>query len=245
MFDHHVLDDTLQKIIAESSLNLRPDAPLADDSTCKTFVIAIRIRSVGAAVRMRTYNTSTTDAFSARIWEAAHATSAAPAFFKPITINGVTYSDGGPGWNNPTMEAIFEAHKIWPNRPIGCLLSVGTGLEKAIQLIDNGSSKSEISYLLRLLTSNDSFQSDIAKYCVDSLMSCEKMHRDVSSHPHIIPHMNYFRFNVPQGMSEIGLAEWKKSEDIIALTETYMEHEEIIRWKVKIADRLLNSEVTD
>jgi Patatin-like phospholipase len=244
-FDHHAFDDALKKIIAESSLNLRADASLADDNTCKTFVTAIRTRSGGAAVRMRTYNTSTTDAFSARIWEAARATSAASIFFKPITINGVAYSDGGPGWNNPTMEAILEAHKIWPNRPIGCLLSVGTGLEKAIQLSDNEeSSISEISaHLLRLWTPKESFQSDIAKYCVDSLMSCEKIHREVSSYPHMIPHRNYFRFNVPQGMSEIGLAEWNKIEDIIALTETYMEHEEIVGWKIMVADLLLNPQV--
>ena len=183
-FDHHIFDDALKKIIAESSLNLRADAPLADENTCKTFVIAVRKRSGGAAVRMRTYNTSTADAFSARIWEAARATSAASIFFKPITINDVTYIDGGPGWNNPSMEAIFEAHKIWPDRPIGCLLSVGTGLEKAIQLSDNDeSSKSEMSArLLRLLSPRETFQFDIAKYCVDSLMSCEKIHRDVSSH---------------------------------------------------------------
>ena len=45
-------------------------------------------------------------------------------------------------------------------------------------------------------------------------------------------------------MSEIGLAEWEKIEDIIALTETYMEHEEIVGRKIMIADLLLNPHVT-
>jgi hypothetical protein len=121
-FDHHTLEIALKKVITESSLNLQADAPLADENTCKTFIIAVRTRAAGAAVRMRTYNTRTDDAFPARIWEAARATSATSSFFKPITIS-VRYREGGPGWNNPTMEAILEAHKIWPNRPIGCLLS--------------------------------------------------------------------------------------------------------------------------
>jgi predicted acylesterase/phospholipase RssA len=250
-FDHHALDNILKKFITDSSLNLQADAPLAGENTCKTFVIAIRTRAAGAAVRMRTYNSATADAFSARIWEAARATSAAPAFFKPITINGVTYGDGATGWNNPAAEAVAESHKIWPSRPIACLLSIGTGLEKAIQLSDddddNDRLSSEISeHLLRKLAPNESFQLEIAKYCVASLTSCEKVHRDVSSHfpDRIIPHRNYFRFNVPQGMCEIGLKEWKKTGDIIALTENYMEHGEMEEWKIAVANLLLNPQVS-
>ena len=158
-------------------------------------------------------------------------------------INGVTYGDGGTGWNNPTAEAITEAHKIWPNRPIGCLLSIGTGLEKAIQLNHDDESSPEIrTQLLRMLAPRESFQLDVAKYCVASLTSCEKIHRDVSSQfpDRIIPYKNYFRLNVPQGMSEIGLEEWKKIGDIIALTETYMDHGEIEGRKISIAKLLLN-----
>jgi Patatin-like phospholipase len=236
----------MKKIITESPLNLEADAPLADQNTCRTFVIAIRTRAGGTPVRMRTYNTTTANAFSARIWEAARATSAAPTFLKPITINSVTYGDGASGWNNPTAEAIAEAHKIWPNRPIGCLLSIGTGLEKAIQLSDGDENSSECSArLLQILAPKASFQLEVAKYCVASLTSCEKTHRDVSSQPpdRIVPHKNYFRFNVPQGMSEIGLEEWKKIGDIIALTESYMDHGEMEEQKLKVANLLLNPQV--
>jgi Patatin-like phospholipase len=232
------LETILKRIITESPLKLQPDALLEEQNTCKTFVIAIRTRGSGAAHRMCTYSSTTADAFTGTIWEAARATSAAPTFFEPITINRVIYGDGGTGWNNPTAEAIAEAHNIWPNRPIGCLLSLGTGLEAAIQLNDPRS-------LLRRLAPQAAFQLEVAKYCIASLTSCEKTHRDVAEkYPdRVVPGKNYFRLNVPQGMSNIGLEEWRKIGDILALTEDYMDHGEIREHKKTIARFLLNPQL--
>ena len=47
-----------------------------------------------------------------KIWEAARATSAAPAYFNPITIGGHDYTDGGLGYNNPTSMAWDEVKRI-------------------------------------------------------------------------------------------------------------------------------------
>lgn len=200
-----------------------------------------------AAVRMRTYDSNTADAFPARIWEAARATSAAPTFFQPITINGVKYGDGGTGWNNPTAEALAEARHIWPNRLIGCLLSLGTGLEEAIQLSEGNDepSKGFSRSLFQKLAPGTSFKLEVAKYCVASLTSCEKIHREVSEkYPdRITPSVNYFRFNVPQGMSKIGLEEWKKVGDIVALTEDYMDHGEMLERKKTVARVLSNPQL--
>lgn len=87
-----------------------------------------------------------------------------------------------------------------------------------------------------------SFKLEVAKYCINSLTSCERIHRDVSSqYPNrIIPHRNYFRFNVPQGISDIGLEEWKKIANIIALTHNYMEHGDMEGWKIIVANLFLN-----
>jgi hypothetical protein len=245
-FDHNALEDFLKKVITESPLDLQADAPIADRNTCKTFVVAIRIRAGGGAVIMRTYDILTGDAFSARIWEAARATLADPTFFEPITIDRVIYGGGGTGWNNPAAEAITEAHKIWPNRPIGCLLSIGTGLERAIQLSYTDESSPELrARLLYLFAPKASFQQGVAQYCIDSLTSCEKIHRDLSSKfpDRIAPYENYFRLNVSQGMCEIGLEEWKKIGDIIALTQNYMEHGEMEKWKTSIVRILLDPQV--
>jgi len=209
--------------------------------------MAIRTRGTGAnAVRMRTYAANTADPI--RIWEAARATSAAPTFFQPIAINGVKYGDGGTGWNNPTAEALAEAHCIWLSRPIGCLLSIGTGLEAANQLsegVGGESSKGFARSLLRKLAPRKSFQVKVAEYCVASITSCEKIHREVSEkYPdRITPNGNYFRFNAPQGMSHIGLEEWKKIGDIIALTEDYLDHGEMLEHKKTVARVLLNPQL--
>jgi Patatin-like phospholipase len=238
----------LKKVVAESPLKLQPDALLEEPNTCKTFVVAIRTRGAGAsAIRMRTYNTDDHDAFSARIWEAARATSAAPTFFDPITINDIKYGDGGTGWNNPTAEALAEAHYVWPSRPIGCLLSIGTGLEEANQLSEDGHVRSGgfSGSLLQTVAPVVSFKLEVARYCVASLTSCEKIHRDISEkYPdRIVPHRNYFRFNVPQGMSKIRLDEWEKLGDIRALTEEYMDHGDILEQKKTVARFLLNPQL--
>lgn len=199
---------SFKEFIAQSPTKPGPEALLKQqENTCKTFLVAI---SNDAALRIRSYDANTADPFSG-IWEAAR------AIFQPIAIDGIKYGYG-TGWNNPTAEAIAEAQNIWPNRPIGCLLSLGTGL---IQLSEGNE---EGSWLQKLLP-HVSRQREVAKHCVTSLTGCEKVHRDVSGkYPdRVISGRNYFRLNVSQGMSNIGLEEWKKIGDIPALTEDYMD----------------------
>ncbi|KAL6359138.1 hypothetical protein LRP88_07355 [Fusarium phalaenopsidis] len=65
-------------------------------------------------------------------WEAARATSAAPGFFTPHTIDGVgTFQDGGLWQNNPLAVALSEARAIWQSMtwPDVCL-SIGTGSQR-------------------------------------------------------------------------------------------------------------------
>jgi len=204
---------------------------------CRTFVVSTTLRASGS-VRMRTYDTSTADASDICIWQAARATSAAPTFFAPILIDNVSYGDGGIGWNNPTKEAIAEVQNIWPNRVIGCVVSIGTGLEEALQL--NERSRNQfVDTILRRTSPKVAFKVVVAEYCVKCVTSCELIHRELAENPErIIVDGNYFRLNVPQGMSQIGLAEWNKLEDMIALTNAYMTHGEMIKPKRTIANLL-------
>jgi hypothetical protein len=122
-------------------------------------------------------------------------------------------------------------------------LSIGTGLEKAIQLSHGNESSSELyHWLLGELDSQSPFKLEVARYCISCLASCEIIHHDVClKYPdRIKDEENYFRFNVPQGMSEIGLEEWEKIGDVIDLTETYMEHGAMARRRLKVAKLLLN-----
>lgn len=225
-FDHHILEQQIKAVIQSSRLNLDTDSPLKDsrDGACKTFVIAATLRDGGSATRMRAYTSRKAFAFPGLIWEAARATSAAPTFFEPIVIDGEIFGDGGVGWNNPTEEAIAEARQVWPNRPIGCLVSIGTGLEDPIQLGDKKNSLARS--LMKKGLPKQSFRIEVAEYCVECITSCERIHRRLAEDGEGYGiGGSYFRFNVPQGMSKIGLEEWERIGDMITLAKNYMRGE--------------------
>lgn len=62
-----------------------------------------------------------------RVWEAVRATAAAPGYFDPVIKDQLHLVDGAMIYNNPIALAIMEAKALWPDRPIGCLVSCGTG----------------------------------------------------------------------------------------------------------------------
>lgn len=63
-----------------------------------------------------------------RLSEALRATTAAPVYFDAfVDAGGEAFCDGGVLMNNPTSVAIHEARYLWPGRPLGVVVSVGTG----------------------------------------------------------------------------------------------------------------------
>lgn len=63
------------------------------------------------------------------MWEAARATSAAPTFFEPATVDGSTFIDGGVFASNPCGLAVGHAAACWPDRKMVCV-SIGTGFSE-------------------------------------------------------------------------------------------------------------------
>ena len=86
----------IKKVVSSCCQGLSPDAQLKDlrPDLCHTFVVSSRLRATGCAIRMRTYDTLTEDAFPACIWQAVRATSAALTFFPFILIDDDRYGDG-------------------------------------------------------------------------------------------------------------------------------------------------------
>lgn len=64
----------------------------------------------------------------AQLWQAVEATSAAPAIFPATRLRGEVLVDGGLSANDPTLLALREAHCLWPGRPVGLVVSLGTGI---------------------------------------------------------------------------------------------------------------------
>lgn len=66
------------------------------------------------------------------------ASTAAPTYFPAVIEDGVQYVDGGISANNPSLIALQEARAIWPGRPIGCVVSLGTGRKVAAEQSQSG-----------------------------------------------------------------------------------------------------------
>ena len=161
------------------------------------------------AVLLRNYLSRKEVNIKCTIVQAARATSAAPTFFDPIEIDDIEFSDGALGNNNPIKAVRTELRKEFPDRPVGCIVSIGTGVHKTQKL-----GKSLFA---------------VAKSCADIATDVEKAHEDFKENecgPQGPFRDKYFRFNVDQGLQDIKLHEWKRMGAVTASTLGYLRRNE-------------------
>ncbi|QRV73665.1 patatin-like phospholipase protein [Ceratobasidium sp. AG-Ba] len=212
------LERTIKQIVHDHTADRDEDTRMSDlrpdGASCRVFVCAMSADNMNARipVRFRTYNGYQNQMPNCRIWEAARATSAAPTFFKQISIEDfglkTTFVDGGMGCNNPTAQLLNEARYMFPGRYLSCLISIGTGHSRTIAipkpgLFQNIIPKDVIKALQRISTDCEATAEDIASRFAD--------------HPSV-----YFRFNVDQGMQGIGLGDWERLGQVSAHTRAYL-----------------------
>lgn len=147
------------------------------------------------------------------IWEAARATSAAPTFFKRISIGPegakVGYIDAGLGYNNPIEQLLKEASDVFgTGRPLGCVVSIGTG-ETYAQDYQRPDWFEKI-VPVRLVRNLEKIVTNAATIAETY---AAKFHDDSSI---------YFRFNVGRGLGLMPLNEWQKLANVTFLTEGYL-----------------------
>lgn len=157
-------------------------------------------------LRFRSYESSRDVTDDCLIWEACRATSAAPTFFPPIMIGNpsAAYVDGGLDYNNPIRPLMEEAVRIWPERNIGSIISIGTGVP---EYKDVGR---KIRPLFETLKAISVDTEKVAREVDEELSS-----RYGESNP-------YFRFNVRNGLEQVGLEEWKEFDRTKLATEAYL-----------------------
>ncbi|KIW15832.1 hypothetical protein PV08_05882 [Exophiala spinifera] len=187
----------------------------ADDEEsrkCRVFVCC-KAQETNYIAHLRSYPLKGVHEEPATIWEAALATSAATSFFDPVQIGDRLYVDGALGANNPASEVEKEANDIWCEvtgklEPlVKCFISVGTG---------NGGINPISDQAWKFLTEN------LKKVATDTRETEEAVSSRWRGHWN----KRYFRFNVHQGLQEVGLAEYKHGGLINAATAAYLESQD-------------------
>lgn len=163
-------------------------------------------------IRLRSYDTSKLP-IRATILQAALATSAATTFFNPVTIGARKFADGGLGANNPVDEVAGEASDIWCSQTgdlkplVKCFVSIGTG---------NPGKKPIEDSMLKFLSGT------LADLATQTENTEKKFIHDWRQH---FDEKRYFRFNVDQGLQNVGLAEYQEQGAIEAATYGYLDHQ--------------------
>ena len=181
----------------------------------RSFVCAKNAHNMNANISMlfRTYESHETHP-ECKIWEAARATSAAPTFFKRIEIGRAQpFIDGGVGRNNPSWVVLDEANTLFGARPIGCLVSIGTGQVETVGIGKPG-------FLRQIIPTN---VIDVLRAIA---IDCEDTHEQMSRLFTQLP-STYFRLNVEQGMQGIKLSEWEDLSKVEAHTTQYLRRKEV------------------
>jgi hypothetical protein len=229
-------------------------APTAKRS-CKTFVVAkLAGAPSGPPKLFRSYSIPGQPASKCKIWEAARATTAAPTFFKAMTIEdpppGLTLVDGGMGHNNPAQLAHEEIVRIWP----GCqpfIVSIGTGKQKLHQIPHQSSVDTDVEaqrtwfgYVKKFVPVIEKMEPKwqkvtkfpagvvsilkMASAMPDFATDSEGVHRQLhKASRHGNDKFTYFRFNVDREIGDIGLGDHTKIKDMSFLATAYLEDPEV------------------
>ncbi|XP_076862826.1 calcium-independent phospholipase A2-gamma [Brachyhypopomus gauderio] len=125
------------------------------------------------------------------MWQAIRASSAAPGYFQEYVLGNDLHQDGGLLINNPTALAIHECKCLWPNTPLQCVVSLGTGRYEPASKSATGTSTS----LKTKLT-----------HVISSATDTEEVHTMLDA---LLPPDTYFRFN-PYMSEDIPLDESRR-----------------------------------
>ena len=169
---------------------------------CGRAILAITKANVDALPTLfRTYYTSDSLKDCA-IWEVARATSAATTFFKSIKCgrDEVEFIDAGFGYNNPCEILLREAQSIFTGAEFGCILSIGTGIGGVVSV--GATRKSILDALKAMATSSQKVAQRL---------------EELYSNGNV-----YYRFNVPRGLEDVTLSDWKEMSNISAHTRNYL-----------------------
>ncbi|KAI9813524.1 MAG: hypothetical protein M1826_002493 [Phylliscum demangeonii] len=160
----------------------------------KAFVAAMPAHDMAHPRLFRTHSAREHASGNCKIWEAARATTAAATFFKRIVIGQEEFIDAGIKCNNPAIRLLSEAQTVFGgDRPLNCLVSIGTGHPGVIGL------PKPDPFQKILPTAVINVLKRIATDCEGTAHELSERFANASS--------SYFRFNVTHGAGSISLEE--------------------------------------
>ncbi|KAG8693431.1 hypothetical protein FRC09_010517 [Ceratobasidium sp. 395] len=177
---------------------------------CKTFVCTALAHNVtaGVPVLIRTYEAVENEGPRCTIREAARATSATAGLFKPVTIvdRGLesSYMDAGLGNNNPTACMLAEIERTFPAQKISLVVSIGSG------------------HMLPI----SSHAVSVTTLGMNIAMDSERVAQDMARRFQNTTNL-YFRFNVDQGLQNIGPTSCEKMPEVTAHARKYIQMAEV------------------
>jgi hypothetical protein len=175
-------------------------------------------RNTKDTVRLRSYTLPDEPNIRATICQAALATSVATTFFNPVSIGDRSFADAALGANNPVDEVEGEASNIWCSetrdlkRLVKCFVSVGTG---------NPGKKPFKNSMIKFLGET------LVEISTETTNTEKKFITRWAKH---FDEKRYFRFDVEQGLQNIGLDEYQRKGAIEAATESYLIHTALKFW---------------
>jgi len=222
-----MLEDQIRKVVTQMGESKEASLYDSRDNSCRTFVVARRHLAIDSApVLFKSYEVDGTE-IQCTILQAARATCAAPSFFPPAEVDDDQYIDGGLGFNNPAEEALREAARIWPDREIGCLVSIGTGLMEPIRGVSRTKRQfgSVFGSMIQGAAPLTAEKLTVAEYCTELATNCQQAHLSLVENPllhKLAGRSRYFRFNVTSGMSTIQMDEANRLAEISQMTDAYL-----------------------
>ncbi|XP_074937142.1 calcium-independent phospholipase A2-gamma isoform X1 [Phalacrocorax aristotelis] len=158
-----------------------------------------------------------------KLWQAIRASSAAPGYFQEYILGNDLHQDGGLLLNNPSALAVHECKCLWPNAPLQCLISLGTGRYES-------EGKTNVTYTsLKAKLTN----------VISSATDTEEVHTMLDA---LLPPDTYFRFN-PLMNEDIPLDESRK-EKLSQLQTDGIRYLERNEEKLRKAAKILTQEKT-
>ncbi|CAE6437262.1 unnamed protein product [Rhizoctonia solani] len=177
--------------------------------------------NAGLPVLFRSYTVIANQGPDCTISEALHATMAHPDLFKSVTIieSSIPQSfvGGELGSSNPMAHVLTEVKRIYPDRQVGCVISIGAGHARTIKI----PSPSRWHRTQDVMVMKD--------MATDSERVAEEMVARFEGTNNI-----YFRFNVDQGMQDMTAGSWERLGEAIQHTRAYLQKGEVNR-KLKAA----------